>query len=220
MNFENGNSKTPGVSAEAPATSPLANVSEDLTKNLKAEMNRKFSKINERLDKVLNHIERSQPAPVEETSEPTDVKTYIDSRFQAERAQEVRTQHERDYQEAVTKFPELDQNSDQFDEKFYALVDKLYTKRSKDNDPEALKEAVEVAAVRLGKVERLAQDKILKDEARRSRLISEGGTTSRESKKAESISLNLENLARVGIKNPDRLKERVKRYQQTLKDEG
>lgn len=208
-----------GVSAsnDTQASSPEAttqNSQQDLIKNLKAEMNRKFSKINDiksQVDLLVNFIgQQQQPTGTvsDDKSNADPVVQYVEKRFQEQDKKAIDAQHKRDFQEAVTKFPELDENSDQYDPKFYDMVDKLFGKRQ-GNDPEALKEAVEIAAVRMGKIERLTQDKLLKDEARRSRLIAEGTNAPREGRGKTEATVDEKALQRLGI-DPAKFKKRLK----------
>src|SRR5579885_855949 len=92
------------VSADkAPASSQEATQSQDLLKNLKAELNRKISKTNETMKSELAQIKQlllqSQTrTPVEKTeiySESPDYKRYVDARFQeAQRAEIQKAQQD------------------------------------------------------------------------------------------------------------------------------
>jgi hypothetical protein len=203
-----------GVSADQAAdSSPESNqTAQPDFKNLKAEMNRKISKMSTDLKQEIIDLKRllSSKSSVEETTtvEP-DMKRYVDARFQEQHKDEVRKNQESSWSQAIATFPELDENSDSFDEKFFKLADKYYGSFDLGRDSEAPLKAVKLAALEMGKVEQLAREKVIKDEARRSRIISEGASPSRESKKSKEPSLNESALKKLGI-NPDKLKARIK----------
>lgn len=224
MQNDNGGSLSTvsGVTAEAQTeaevSSPETNTqAPDFTKNLKAEMNRKFSKINEQLNTLMTHVKQSQApiqsAPVEETEIAPDLNKQVDARL-AEQA------HRTHFNKALDQFPELNEQGDDFDPKFYQLVDSFYTKfrKADPTDVDAFQNALELAANKSGKNQRLIQDKILADEARRSRIIAEGGAVPKEQRKEKEPEINLKALSKLGIKDPEKLKARIKQYQQRGED--
>jgi hypothetical protein len=80
-------------------------------------------------------------------------------------------------------FPELDPDSDSFDEKFYKAVDAEFSSTNQRKDPKGPLKAAKLVALEMGKIEQLTRSSLLKDEARRSRILSEGSSTPREAKK-------------------------------------
>jgi hypothetical protein len=212
---ENGLGVTAPVSdaAESSPDSTATSQAPDITKNLKAEMNRKFSKMNEQLMKIAQAIETrssQQSAPVEQTDDDAPVtKTYIEARLQEAERTKVQDAQRTAWTQALEMFPELNQDSDSFDEKFYAVADKHYSTFNLERDSEAPLKAVKLAALELGKIEQLTKEKLLKDESRRSRIIAEGTSAPRESKREKEVQLNATALSKLGI-NPEKLKQRLK----------
>lgn len=198
--------ETAAGEAQAP-TSEAKNTQQDPIKNLKGEFQRKISKLDEKLNAVLNAVQSRSASPlsqsVEETPEvDTDVKQYVDTVFTHQKQVDA-------WQEALGMFPELNPESESFDEKFYKAVDAEFSSNLR-KDPRGPLKAAKLTAMELGKLEQLTQTKLLKDEARRSRILSEGSSTPREAKKADPASqFNVKGLARLGI-NPDKLAKRIK----------
>jgi uncharacterized phage infection (PIP) family protein YhgE len=201
------------ASSEAQASSQQATSQVDPLKNLKAEMNRKLSKLTETVSTLAATIQQSQKsnqvAPVEETETP-DYKRYVDARFQETHQSQVKQGQEQAWQKALEIYPELNQDSEQFDEKFFKLADRYYGSFDLTKDSEAPLKAVKLAALEVGKIEQLTKERLLKDEARRSRIISEGGTAPRESKQEKEPEMDANRLAKLGIKDPEKLKARIK----------
>lgn len=180
----------------------------DPIKNLKGEFQRKFSKLEKTNQAILEALKQARVAPasqvVEETPEvDTDVKQYVDSVL-------TQSTQKSALQEAYEMFPELNPDSESFDEKFYNAVDAEFSSNLR-RDPKGPLKAAKLIAVELGKIEQLTKTKLLKDEARRSRILSEGSSTPRESKKAQdpASGFNVKGLARLGI-NADKLAKRLK----------
>lgn len=187
------------------ATSEQAN--QDPIKQIKGEFTRKFSKINEKLDAVLNQFKAGNRAtgqlPVEETTIDTDVKQYVDTVFTHQKQVDA-------WQNALDMFPELNPDSEQFDEGFYKAVDAEFSTNQR-KDPKGPLKAAKLVALEMGKIEQLTRQNLLKDDARRSRILSEGASTPRESKKEKdpASSFNVKGLARLGI-DPEKLAKRIK----------
>lgn len=213
---------TVGVNASTDAaSSPEAQTQAvDPIKNLKAEMNRKLSKISERLEQILPVVTQNQSrVPVAETDidAAPDYKRYVDARFQEVQKDQVKKAQEQAWSQALEMFPELHQESEAFDEKFYKAADKYYGSFDLARDPEAPLKAVKLAALEMGKIDQLAKEKILRDEARRSRIISEGVSQTRESKREKEPQVNERALAKLGI-SADKLKARMKANQEKYRD--
>jgi hypothetical protein len=214
MDTLNGDGKpvVEGVSAftEAQDSSPESKTEQpDVLKNIKAEFNRKLSKIDEKLDRYFQSVTQGKvAASVEETDSSSDSNVDVSKQVDARLAKKT---HEQQFKDAVKTFPELNPGADDYDQGFYQMVDSYYTKfvAADPSDFDALQNAIELAASKTGRSEKLVREKLLKDEARRSRLIAEGGSIPKENRKEREPSLNVQGLARLGI-NPDKLKARLK----------
>lgn len=220
-----------GVASAAEATSadssPESN-SIDPTKNLKAEFNRKLSKMQQQMDQRLQQIltavssssaQTNTPAEKADFEEP-EYKRYVDARFQESQKEQVKRGQESAWQNALELFPELNPDSEAFDEKFYKVADKFYGTFDLTRDPEAPLKAAKLAALEVGKIEQLTKEKLLKDDARRSRLIAEGAGSPRDAKREKPIQLNVGALAKLGIKDPKKLEERVKKMSKQQRGES
>lgn len=178
---------------------------QDPIKNLKGEFTRKFSKLDEKINQVLTAMQsrNTVEAPAEEADVDTDVKQYVNSVM-------TQTHQKTALQEAYEMFPELNPESDNYDEKFYKAVDAEFSTNMR-KDPKGPLKAAKLIAMELGKIEQLTQNKLLKDEARRSRILQEGSSTPRDAKKAsEAVKPEYaKNLSRLGI-NLDKLNKRIK----------
>jgi hypothetical protein len=211
------NAVTEGVSTDSSEqdSSPESNVTPtDVLKNVKSEFNRKISKIDEKINQLINAVANSpRKSSVAETeTESPDYKRYIDARFQEVEKDRVKKGQEQAWSKALELFPELNQESEHYDESFYKLADSFYGSFDLSKDPEAPLKAVKLAALESGKVEKLAKEKLLRDEARRSRMIAEGGSIPKDMKREKAPNLNEQNLARLGIKGKtlERLKNEIK----------
>lgn len=179
----------------------------DPIKNLKGEFQRKLSKLDDKLNQILNTVGgRSQQVsePVDETADTdTTVKQYVSSALTKDKQMTA-------WNETLDMFPELNPDSEQFDEKFYKAVDMEFTSNQL-KDPRGPLKAAKLVALELGKIEQLTRQSLMKDEARRSRIISEGATSPREAKKEKdpSSNFNAKGLAKLGI-DPKKLAERMK----------
>lgn len=198
-----------GVVSQETASTSDKQTTQDPIKNLKGEFQRKISKLDEKLSAVLAAIQQPRTAtvsqPVEETVEvDTGVKQYVDTVFTHQKQVDA-------WQEALTMFPELNPESESFDEGFYKAVDAEFSTNQR-KDPKGPLKAAKLAALELGKIEALTKANLLKDEARRSRIMSEGLSTPREAKKEKDVSanFNITALAKLGIKDPTRLAKRIK----------
>jgi hypothetical protein len=201
-------SEAAGSAEQASTSEGQAQTQPDQFKNLKGEFNRKLSKMEQKLDAVLNAFNTTRPQVTTQAAEEApevdgDVKQYVDSIL-------VQNNQKSSLQEAYEMFPELDPESDSFDEKFFNAVDAEFSSNLR-KDPKGPLKAAKLMALELGKMEQLAQTKVLKDEARRSRILSEGSSTTREAKKDKdpSSQFNVKGLARLGI-NADKLAKRIK----------
>lgn len=193
----------------ATATSETQNATNDLLKNVKGEFNRKISKLQEEIRAGFQALQSSRPAtPAQLADDATnvdgDVKQYVSSVLTEQKQVDA-------WHEALQMFPELNPESENFDEKFYKAVDVEFSSNGR-KDPKGPLKAAKLAALEMGKIEQLAKTNLLKDEARRSRILSEGSSTPREAKKEKDVTANFNvgNLARLGIKDPAKLAKRIK----------
>ena len=194
-------------SQENGSTSEAQQTQQDPLKNLKGEFNRRISKLSEKLDAVLNAVgtrpaQASQPA-AEAVNVDADVKQYVDTAFTHQKQVDA-------WQSALEMFPELNPESDSFDEAMYKAVDAEFSTNQR-KDPKGPLKAAKLVALEMGKIDQLARSNVLKDEARRSRILSEGSSTPREAKKEKDAAsqFNVKGLARLGI-DPAKLAKRIK----------
>lgn len=207
-NITNPNDASQGVGQEANASASTLEAKDtathDLIKNLKGEFNRKISKLSEQLQAALSNKGATTQQPVDETANvDVEIKQYVDTAFTHQKQVDA-------WQNALEMFPELNPESDKFDEGFYKAVDVEFSSNQR-KDPKGPLKAAKLVALEMGKIEQLAQQKVLKDEARRSRILSEGSSTPREAKKEKdpASQFNTKGLARLGI-NADKLAKRIK----------
>jgi len=201
-----GIQNTQAAATEA-TTSASLEQKQDPIKNLKGEFQRKLSKLDEKLNQVLNAVStkgQTISEPVDETAEiDNGVKQYVSTALNQQKQVDA-------WNQALEMFPELNPESEHFDDKFYKAVDAEFSSNQR-RDPKGPLKAAKLIALELGKIEQLTRQSLLKDEARRSRIISEGGTTSREAKKDKdpAAQFNVKGLAKLGI-NPEKLAQRIK----------
>jgi len=198
---ETSNSQVAGEAvAQAVASTPD---SQESIKNLKGEFNRRISKLNDKLDTLINRVSPVTQQADEAVKVEPDVKQYIDTALTHEKQVSA-------WQVALETFPELNPDSESFDENFYKAVDAEFSTNMR-KDPKGPLKAARLMALELGKIEQLTRQSLLKDEARRSRIISEGSSTPRESKKDKDPSqgFNVKGLAKLGI-DPTKLAKRIK----------
>lgn len=192
--------------AQAPTLEAKQN-QPDPIKNLKGEFQRKISKLDEKLNAILQSVQgrgnSSVSQSADEANVDTDVKQYVDTALTQQYQKTA-------FQDAVSMFPELDPESDSFDEKFYKAVDAEFSTNQR-KDPKGPLKAAKLVALEMGKIEQLTRSSLLKDEARRSRILSEGSSTPREAKKDKdpASQFNKQGLARLGI-DPEKLAKRIK----------
>jgi hypothetical protein len=118
----------------------------------------------------------SEDVPVE-----VRVEKVLERKMREKTLSELRQEHLKQFEEMKKIYPELDKDSDSYDPDFYREADRLYQKAFID-EPTGAKDAVQTAAVKTGRIQRLAEQALLKDEARRSRKIAEGGSDTRAKK--------------------------------------
>lgn len=171
-----GEGQTPGVPLE----------------NRFAELNRKFTQFQRQLDdkfgQLISSIQtvatpRSASPAVDETPIEGILKNNVSSIVD----EKIMTyKHAESYQNALHAYPELDPNSDKFDDKFHALADRYYASLKTSGFADAPLKAVRMAALDLGKTEQLERERILADEAKRMRTLGEGTNSPKQGQKNRS----------------------------------
>lgn len=199
-------------SAEAPKNNTVP------VENRVAELNRKFSGLTSKIDQLIESLQANSNQNVgaeRPDARAESVKGYDDvSRLR----DEILTDKHRDsFKRAVEAFPELDKDSESYDEGFWKETDALYRQLSATRDPEAPIKAAKFVALERGKFAQLERQKVLADESRRTRIMSEGGIAPKSaSKPKETVPSNLQTLATLLGADQAKLKEHVsknkKRY--------
>lgn len=158
-----------------------------------AELNRKVNKfmdsdISSKLDQVLNMV-KTVNTPTQQGTYTTQTNQYTDQydaeieeaarrTYQRERERErtetIKRKHDLDFIEMTKKYPELDQNSDDYDPSFYKLADSIYQQLNLDKQESGAVEAIEYAAYKTGRARKNIEKDVLIDEKRRSRKLEEG----------------------------------------------
>lgn len=154
--------------------------------NRVAELNRKFSKfersLDEKFSQLINYVQQGAKtavqAPTAQVVDKTPIENILNSNVETIVNQKIMQQkHAESYQNVLASYPELNQESDTFDEKFHSKADAYYRALSSINDPEAPLKAVRLAAMDLGKYEQVERERLIADEARRMRTLSDGGAS-------------------------------------------
>lgn len=150
-----------------------------------------ISKLTETLSAFLQN-NQAYAEPKQETEQYSgyideDVSRYTDARVNSVKSEVQQLKEElsaREYRqqlnEAIDMYPELDKNSDSYDPDFYQMVDQNFRIFSQAGSQEAVKDAVALAATKLGKFEQLERERILADEMRRSRRLADGVSAPRD----------------------------------------
>lgn len=198
--------QTENSTSSADATLAKKQPEQDIVKNLKGEFNRKISKLENMVASLIEtQSGNKQAKSVDETvSVDTDVKQYVSSVLTEQKQMEA-------YQQAIQMFPELNPESDDFDEKFYKAVDAEFSSNSR-KDPRGPLKAAKLVALELGKIDQLTKASLYKDDARRARIVSEGTAATKEARKEKDVAANFNAnaLAKLGIKDPAKLAKRIK----------
>lgn len=173
---------------------PLGNVLKEVTRKLG-----RMNEMNAKLDLLLQTTTPSTQLPDEgaEVARGVDSKTksYIDSRFEKAQYAEVEKAQKLSIDQVFKTFPELSKSSDDFDPEFLDLATN-YESNMNPKDPERPMKAAKLAALDLGKIERITKARVIQDEARRTRMISEGSLPSKESTKqtGPKLTINKKNI--------------------------
>jgi hypothetical protein len=109
------------------------------------------------------------------------VEKVFERKMREKTLEDLRHEHLKQFEEMKKIYPELDKDSDSYDSDFYREADRIYQKAFVD-EPTGAKDAVQIAAVKTGRIQRLAEQALLKDEARRSRKIAEGSSNTKANK--------------------------------------
>lgn len=159
---------------------PITNVLKEVTRKLG-----RINEVNAKLDMLLQNNVQSPAAVkaqtgVESVSGSTDLAARIkalevDKLADRERAQKAAL-------DTVFKtFPELDRDSESFDSQFFDLAVE-YENAIDIKDPQRPLKAAKLAALDLGKTEKLIKSKVLQDESRRLQKLSEGAAPTKDQK--------------------------------------
>lgn len=175
-------SSTVDTGAEGTPTNAATGVP---VENRVAELNRKFSKfertLDEKFSQLINYVQQGAKTAVSAPTQAVDktpIESILNSNVETIVNQKIMQQkHAESYQDVLRSYPELNQESDTFDEKFHSKADAYYRALSSINDPEAPLKAVRLAAMDLGKYEQVERERLIADEARRMRTLSDGGSS-------------------------------------------
>jgi hypothetical protein len=209
-----------GVTNTSSTDTPDVDAKKDIVpvENRIAELNRKFSGLNGKIDQIISSLQTKGASEVvdETPKRATQAKGSYNAVDQL-RDEMLTEKHVDSFKRAVESFPELDSKSENFDEGFYQETDALFRQLSMTRDPDAPLKAAKFVALEKGKFAQLERNKVLADESRRSRVLSEGGTGPRQaSKPKEFVPENLQTLAGLlgadQAKLKDHLKANAKRY--------
>lgn len=189
--------------------------------NKLAELLRKVNKVSEldkKVDQLLSYVSSIQqpaPAPVSPVFEGSDdeyvtkAELRAQERIAAER--QIKSLQKQSLDSAKQMFPELDKNSEHYDKEFYQLTDELFASSINPADPDGPLKAAKLAAVELNKIEKLARSKVLNDDARRNRILAEGGVEPKSSQAEKSVSkVNSTRLKQYLGVDADKIKARIK----------
>lgn len=164
---------------------PLGNVLKEVTRKLG-----RISEISSKLDMLLQNNVSANVSPDKgafvATSDviDSDTKRYIDARLMEDKRAQIEKAQKVVLDTVFKTFPELDKSSDDYDAEFFNLAVE-YEKNINELDPDRPMKAAKLAALDLGKVEKITKAKVLQDDARRSRILSEGSAPSKETKKSQ-----------------------------------
>lgn len=106
------------------------------------------------------------------------VERILDTKLREQTRAQLAKEHDKQFKEMIKVFPELDKESGEYDPEFYKTADSIYQKAYRD-DPEGAKEAIQIAALKTGRLKKLADLSVIQDETRRSRKLAEGASESR-----------------------------------------
>lgn len=206
------------ITADATSTSDVetTNPTSVPVENRVAELNRKFTQLQRSLDDKFGQLISSlqtvaQPqqtrvadeAPIEGILKH-NVNTMVDEKIMA-------LKHAESYQEALQSYPELNPDSERFDDRFLKLADTYYASLRASGFADAPLKAVRMAAMDLGKYEQLERERILADEAKRMRTLGDGSVAAKQGQKEKQASYNqtLASLLKIDAKG---MQEHMKKY--------
>lgn len=205
-------SNTPDVNTQAVADSSSdAQASGQTTaavplENRVAELNRKFQKFEKNLDDKFSQLISSLNGTNAKAqggymaADKAPEAAYADNSVEAIVNQTlIKEKHRDSYQQALQAYPELNPDSDQFDEKFHKIADSYYKALASTHDPEAPLKAIRLAAVDVGRFQQVEREKLLADEIKRTRTLGEGSMAHRSAQKQTqgSVPENVKGLAQL-----------------------
>lgn len=199
------------ATASTEAVDSTTNTTAVPIENRVSELNRKLSKFEKSLDEkfsqLISYVQGAQQtATAPQAAAEAPITSILTSNVESIVNQKIMQQkHAESYQNVLKSYPELNQDSDTFDEKFHSKADAYYRALSATNDPDAPLKAVRLAAMDLGKFEQIERERVLADEARRMRTLGEGGTSHRGAQANQtSDNQKLKGLAGLlGVKGTD-----------------
>lgn len=181
--------QAPAASTAAKQGVPVENRIAELTR----KMNNSYSKMDEKIDQLINYVQTvsNKPSAGNATTYSTqhegdEAVAYTNVAVNKIREEMLVEKQRASFEKAIDLFPELDPKSDHFDEEFYKEVDTEFRQQSLSRDPNAPLKAAKLVALDKGKIEKLQRAQVMADESRRTRILSEGGSTPNKASKAKS----------------------------------
>ena len=187
--------------------------------NRLAELTRKFTRYQENMDEKFGQLVQilsqqkagSKAQEDDDSSSDLDPKAYADFRFKQVK-EELKNEsmvekHKTSFHQALKVFPELNQESETYDKSFFQAANKYY-EALKGTDADAPMKAARLAAIDFNKYEQIERERVLTDEAKRSRMLGDGISSPRGHQKQEvGITDNLKSLAQLLGKDQKKLGE-------------
>jgi len=212
---DNGNDVNSMESASSTESNNQETVKTVPVENRIAELNRKtdkkFNDLAAKLDQLSTYLTSMQPTAARETTYEGEMvpKGYVDARVKQVYEDQLREKQHQSWKQAVQMFPELDPESDSYDDKFFKLADKEFL-RFRQDDVDAPLTAVEIAARKMGLYEKRSKEFVLEDDARRSRILGQGGAPTKSTKEEKSLKMNEGALKRFFGIDAKKLEKRIK----------
>jgi hypothetical protein len=182
--------------------------------NRVAELSRKTEKklndLASKLDQLVSYVD-SQRAPKTTINLDADIdpKAYVDARVNQVYKEQIKEKQKESWAKALEIYPELDPENELYDEKFFKLADREFS-RYREDDIESPLTAAESAARKLGLYEKRKDEHYRRDDSRRSRILGEGGSSSKETKKEQAPKMNASLLKRFFNIDAKKLEQRIK----------
>lgn len=196
---------------------PLGNLLAEITRKL----GRTHSDVSAKLD-VLMQQQAAVPAQSPDKGADADmlkldpaVRRAINSVREEIKQDSVEKAQDASLEQVFKTFPELLKSSDDFDQDFFEKAVAI-EKTLDRNDPERPMKAAKLAALEVGKLEKLTKAKVIADENRRTRMLAEGGSPSKDASKQNAkspkSSVNKAAVQRWFKIDPAKVEKQVKEY--------